>query len=309
MADFASRLRELRNSRGLRQKDLAKELGLAQTTIANYEQKSRFPDETILGRVADYFNTSLDYLLGRSDVSLNLQSLHLSGGGPGEPRPEPAPLGGLAREYLQLTIGGHHDQAAERVRQAFRQGKSLQEIYLEVFEQALKEAGRMWSEGKLDVARERLLSEATLSLMSQLLGAAEGADWPRHDHSCLCFAVCDEQHVIGVRMLADLLELDGWNTQFLGGSMCTQHVLKTVTDQRPDVLALSVTLPGHLGYASDLIRAVRATPTLQRMRIMAGGQAFQWEKNLWRGIGADATAVDAAEAVSTARILVNGSRS
>jgi methanogenic corrinoid protein MtbC1 len=91
--------------------------------------------------------------------------------------------------------------------------------------------------------------------------------------------------------------------------MCTQHVLKTVTDQRPDVLALSVTLPGHLGYASDLIRAVRATPTLQRMRIMVGGQAFQWEKNLWRGIGADATAVDAAEAVSTARLLVNGSRS
>jgi methanogenic corrinoid protein MtbC1 len=305
MTNFASRLRELRNSRGLRQKDLAQQLGLAQTTIANYEQKSRFPDEEVLGRIADYFNTSLDYLLGRSDVNLNLQSLRLGGGDPGQNPPESVRLSGLARDYLQLTLSGHREQAAEKVREAFRQGDSLQKLYLEVFEGSLKEAGRLWSEGKLDVAGEHLLSEATLSLMSQLLGSA-GAGRPHRGSSCLLFAVCEEQHIIGARMLADLLELDGWSTQFLGGNMCTQHVLKSITDRPADLLAVSVTLPSHLGYASDLIRAVRATPTLQSMRILAGGQAFQPDANLWRVVGADATAANAAQAVAAAGRLVDG---
>ncbi len=68
-ADFSTRLRELRMTRGLRQKDLAAAMGLAQTTIANYEKKLRFPDEDTLRGIADFFQTSLDYLLGRTDSS------------------------------------------------------------------------------------------------------------------------------------------------------------------------------------------------------------------------------------------------
>ena len=72
MADFASRLRELRKERGYRQADLATELGVAQTTVANYEQHTRFPDETMLLKIANLFGVSLDYLLGRTDISLSL---------------------------------------------------------------------------------------------------------------------------------------------------------------------------------------------------------------------------------------------
>ena len=307
MADFASRLRELRTHRSLRQKDLARELGLAQTTIANYEQKSRFPDEGVLDRIADYFNTSLDFLLGRSDLSLNLQSLRASGeGGPQEAAPA---LEESARRYLELSISGRHEEAGQKVRRAFQEGRNLREIYLGVFEPALKEAGRLWGEGKLDVAGEHLLSENTLYLMSQLLGTAQGESLPRAGHSCLCFSVCDEQHVIGVRMLSDLLRLEGWETRFLGSRMCTQHALKALSGAPPDVLALSATMPGHLGYVSDLVRAIRATPPLQRVRILVGGQAFHLQKELWRGIGADATAEDAGQAVEAAKRLVNGSRS
>ena len=66
MADISTRLRQLRKERDLRQVDLANDLGIAQTTVANYEQHSRFPDETMLLKLASYFDVSLDYLLGRS---------------------------------------------------------------------------------------------------------------------------------------------------------------------------------------------------------------------------------------------------
>ncbi len=70
MEIFAKRLRQLRDEKELRQKDLAEKLGYARTTIANYEQASRLPPLDTLFKIADYFQVSMDYLLGRTDVKL-----------------------------------------------------------------------------------------------------------------------------------------------------------------------------------------------------------------------------------------------
>ena len=119
MADFATRLRELRKERNLRQIDLATDLGVAQTTIANYEQHSRFPDEETLHSIANYFDISLDYLMGREDTRN------------GYPRytrrrrgdvPEREPLSPLATEYLDLLLSGKKDQAYQRILKAVRDG-------------------------------------------------------------------------------------------------------------------------------------------------------------------------------------------
>lgn len=67
MKEFTERLKELRKAHQLRQKDLAKDLEVARTTIANYEQGTRFPDKETLLALANYFAVSTDYLLGRSD--------------------------------------------------------------------------------------------------------------------------------------------------------------------------------------------------------------------------------------------------
>ncbi len=304
-ADFATRLRELRNSRGLRQKDLALEMGLAQTTIANYEQKSRFPDERILGRIADFFDVSMDYLLGRTEVSV--QPWQAAKQEEESLRPPSLPLTGLAQRYLKELLGGRREPAGKAVRQAFESGKSLQEIYLEVFEPSLKELGRLWAEGKVDVAREHFFSESTLTFMSQLL--AEVGARRSKGRSCLCLSVCREDHLIGMRMVADLLELDGWHSQFLGGDVCTQHILRALVDTRVELLAVSVTLPEHLGYAAELVRALRSSVPLQKVKVLVGGQALQRDKNLWRAIGGDGTAADAVEAVRTANRLVEAGRS
>ncbi|MCK8827703.1 helix-turn-helix transcriptional regulator [Natroniella acetigena] len=67
MADFKDRLKKLRKENKLYQKDLANRLNVGRTTIANYEQGSRFPDKNMLNNLADFFNVSVDYLLGRTD--------------------------------------------------------------------------------------------------------------------------------------------------------------------------------------------------------------------------------------------------
>lgn len=65
---FSKVLRQLRIEHNLSQFELGKELNLAQRTISNYENGNIFPDEHILNLIADYFNVSMDYLLGRTTL-------------------------------------------------------------------------------------------------------------------------------------------------------------------------------------------------------------------------------------------------
>lgn len=65
---FGARLRTLREEQGLYQKDLAEKLNLTQKTISNYENNERFPDQKTLHKIADLFNVSIDFLLGRTEI-------------------------------------------------------------------------------------------------------------------------------------------------------------------------------------------------------------------------------------------------
>lgn len=61
------RLRELREQRHISQVFLGMELGMSQNTISRYETGAREADYETLLAFADYFNVSVDYLLGRTD--------------------------------------------------------------------------------------------------------------------------------------------------------------------------------------------------------------------------------------------------
>ena len=60
------RLKELRKSRGISQQRLAIELNTTQNTISRYETGESEADYATLIAIADYFNVSIDYLLGRT---------------------------------------------------------------------------------------------------------------------------------------------------------------------------------------------------------------------------------------------------
>lgn len=67
IASFAQRLRTLRKAKDLYQKELAEKLGFPRSTIAAWETGSRTPELASAENVAEFFDVSLDYLLGRSD--------------------------------------------------------------------------------------------------------------------------------------------------------------------------------------------------------------------------------------------------
>ena len=70
------RLKELRKQRNLTQKDLAKILGVYPQSVGYYENNINKPDPDMLIKIADYFQVSVDYLLGRED---DLGNISISG--------------------------------------------------------------------------------------------------------------------------------------------------------------------------------------------------------------------------------------
>lgn len=68
--EFKNVLYELRTSRGISQATLAKELGLSTGLIGMYEAGKRMPSVEAQEQLADYFNVSLDYLMGRDSGSM-----------------------------------------------------------------------------------------------------------------------------------------------------------------------------------------------------------------------------------------------
>ena len=61
------RLKELRKKKGLSQLRLATDLNTTQNTISRYETGEREPGIDELIKIADYFNVSIDYLIGRTE--------------------------------------------------------------------------------------------------------------------------------------------------------------------------------------------------------------------------------------------------
>ena len=68
-----SRIKQLRENRGLIQEILASELGITQQMLSKYEREVLCIKVDVLKRIAEYFNVTTDYLLGVSEVKRDLQ--------------------------------------------------------------------------------------------------------------------------------------------------------------------------------------------------------------------------------------------
>ncbi len=213
-----------------------------------------------------------------------------------------APLSGLARDYLDALLRGDRHAASRMILDAVRRGVSVKEIYLDVFQQAQREVGRLWQTNQISVAHEHYCTAATQLIMSQLYPYIFST--PRKGLRVVVTCVGGELHEIGARMVADFFEMDGWDTWFLGANTPTEGVLGAVQEHRADVLAVSATMTFHLSRVSDLIAALRQTGWGRQVRVLVGGYPFNMDVELWRRVGADGYAPNAQQAVQVAERML-----
>lgn len=212
------------------------------------------------------------------------------------------PLANLAAHYLEALLHADRRTASQIILNAVEQGSSVKDVYLCVFQPVQYEIGRLWMTNQISVAQEHYCTAATQLIMSQLYPRIFATT--RVGRRLLATCIGGELHEIGMRMVADFFELEGWDTYYLGANAPTSGIVRGITERQPDVLGISATMTFHLSLVADLITQIRATEAGQRVRILVGGYPFNKNAMLWKRIGADGWAPDAQTAITVATTLM-----
>ena len=212
------------------------------------------------------------------------------------------PLAGLARRYLDSLLRGDRPSASRMILDSAGSGTPIPDIYMHVFQPSQREIGRLWQTNQISVAQEHYCTAATQMIMSQLYPYIFASE--RKGRRLVVACVGGELHEIGARMVADIFEMDGWDTYFLGANTPMESVLRTLAEREPDVLAVSATMTFHIDKVSRLIDALRQAGLDRRTRVLAGGYPFNIAPGLWKTVKADGFASDARQALSVAESLI-----
>lgn len=209
------------------------------------------------------------------------------------------PQAPLANRYLQALMQGDRQTASRLILDAVDSGVAVQDIYLHVFQPALYEIGRLWQTKQISVAREHYCTAATQTIMSQLFPYVSSRA-RKNGGVVVTTCVEGDLHEIGGRMVADFLEMAGWDSYHLGANTPTTSVVAELVERRAHVLGVSASISSDVSAVADLIAAVRTTPQCADIKILVGGYLFNQDRVLWLKLGADGYAVDAQAAVAKA---------
>ena len=249
--------------------------------------QQRFPDGAAI--VQNFINLGLEHLAGAPEVIPSFfDELH--------------PLVALARQYLDMLLRGERSAAGRLILDAVSDHISVQDIYLRVFQPSQQELGRLWQINQLSVAQEHYCTAVTQLIMSQLYANIFTTN--RNGHCLVAACVGGELHEIGLRMVTDFFEMEGWDTYYLGSNTPASGIVQALVERKADILAISATMTFHVKLVADLIKQVRTVDTGWRIKILTGGYPFNIEPKLWQQVGADGTAPDAQECIAVANTLM-----
>jgi methanogenic corrinoid protein MtbC1 len=212
------------------------------------------------------------------------------------------PSSTMAQRYLDVLLRRERHVASRMILDAVEQGTPVRDIYLQVFQPVQREVGRLWQTNQISVALEHYATAATQLIMSQLYPRIFSTE--KTGRRLIATCVGGELHEIGVRMVADFFEMDGWDTTYLGANTPTSGILQMLADRKANVLAISATMTPHVSAVAEMIVRVRASD-VGKVHILVGGYPFNLSPDLWRRVGADACAQDAQQAVLVANQLAD----
>ena len=230
------------------------------------------------------------------------QSLERETAVPGRPLAADSGYGRLASSYLLALLEGDRALAIRLVLDAAEAGHPVRDLYVKVLLPAQEETGRMWQDVEINIAEEHFATATTRAVMAQL--RARTVVKPANGKTLVTSAVAGNQHDIGLQVVADFFEMDGWRVIQLGSDVPIPDLVEAVGFYQADLLGLSVCLSSQLTTLKETIESVRQSDRGAAVKILVGGRGLTGAADLAAEFGADGYAVDPAEAVSLGSTLV-----
>ncbi|TYB30695.1 MAG: cobalamin-binding protein [Candidatus Mcinerneyibacterium aminivorans] len=208
------------------------------------------------------------------------------------------PLKEEASKYLEFILNAKKDKAVNLIMKIAKESTPVREIYLNIFQPVQHEIGRLWHTNKISVGQEHYSTAVTQLVMSRLYSFILNSDNTKNK-TMIAASIGEELHEIGIRMVADFFEMDGWNTYFYGANTPNKTIINSIQKVNADIIALSVTIAYHLSELKKLISQIRENKKTKNIKIIVGGYIFNKTPGLWKKVGADGYAENAQKAIKT----------
>ena len=176
----------------------------------------------------------------------------------------------LVERFLEALRAGSSVAANSVVDEALRDGIEAVAAQSRVIEPAMDRVGELWQEGEMNVADEHLATAISNVALARLFPRLLIAP-ARSRERVLLAAVEGEHHVLGLRMVADVLEGAGFDVLYLGADVPSDALLSACKTRRPAVLGLSVTMGLNVPALILLLAELQAMD--ERPAVFVGGQA------------------------------------
>ncbi|CAN5719092.1 hypothetical protein BH23CHL2_BH23CHL2_12230 [soil metagenome] len=180
------------------------------------------------------------------------------------------PISLIARRYLDALIVPSRLQALETVIHALRAGMPPLDLYVDVIGWAHHRIGDLWERNEISVSQEHVATAISQLALSQIYPSL-----PRKQpagRTAIVACVEGELHDMGARMVADMLETEGFEVVLLGANPPTDSLGQMVRDLSPDVVGLSVSMESFLPAAVQAVERIREAGP-EEIQILVGGHA------------------------------------
>jgi MerR family transcriptional regulator, light-induced transcriptional regulator len=200
----------------------------------------------------------------------------------------------LARRFLNAQLAGDRREGLRIiVEDGLAKGVDVARLHLDVIAPAQREIGRLWELNQATIAQEHVAT----GIASLALAALYPHLHRESDNGKRVFVACveGEYHELGARIAADFLEMAGFDVRLVGANTPTRDLVEMTRRERPDLVALSVTMPFNFPAVRKSIAALREAMGAD-FPIAVGGPAFTWEPEIAAQLsvavfGTDATAL------------------
>jgi methanogenic corrinoid protein MtbC1 len=204
----------------------------------------------------------------------------------------------LQQVFLPLLLHGDSKGCLTLVEQSVHSVEDLKRFYLDVVWPALFSIGHLWETNRISIAEEHLATAIVGRIMAALYTRFARFEVTRG--RAVVSAGPNEFHEVGARMVADFLEMDGWDVIYLGANTPVGEITDILKRHKPFMVALSVATVFNLDTGRQIIRVIREDEDIRDIKVMVGGLAFAGMPQLRQEFGADGYAADAELAVHVA---------
>lgn len=175
-----------------------------------------------------------------------------------------------AEQFVEALLKGDGDQAWNQVSHLSESGHSSIWLYENVFTSAMVQIGWLWEQNKITIADEYLATSTCHFILARYHYSIRKRFKNPNGKRIMLLCIDQEQHNLGIKMCAHLLEEHGWSTEILGASVSLEQMMQTANETKPDAIALSISIPYHVRKLKDYMEALDTLPS--KPAIVIGGR-------------------------------------